>query len=108
METLPPQSNEDIPAPALAEEGREPWVNPPDPLNNDGSVDLNKLAQETRDGKRKAIMTIGEALSRSGGYHNAHMVNPELHPDSMESPDGMGRIDMSAIQAALKKARESR
>lgn len=78
-----------------------PWENPPAPLLPDGQVDLNELAAMSRRGETRPVMTIAEALAAPGGFHNAHMVNPERHPRRLGDPV----VDLGAVRDALEKAR---
>lgn len=79
------------------------FKNPPTPyIDVDGvqMVDLNKIAEESRLGLRRSVMTVGEALAAPGGHHNAHMVNPELHPVEPGQ-----EVDVRALQDAFRAAR---
>jgi len=71
----------------------------PLPTLPDGQVDLNKLAEEYRTGAREhKNIPIGDLLDTPGGFHNSHMVNPELHPPL----EGEVRPDLGAVQAAFR------
>jgi hypothetical protein len=79
------------------------FVNPPFPRLENGDVDLNEFARQSREGERRPVMTFEEALNRPGGHHNIHMVNPELHP-----PEPGEEVDLSAIQDAFKAAKAAK